>query len=63
MDNVDITKSIFAAFDRGDKESIIDAMAPDVNGIISELSCFAEVVSGRESPDTLQRKLAWNHPN
>ena len=30
MNIVETTKSLFAAFDRGDKESIIEALAPDV---------------------------------
>ena len=38
MDIVETTKSIFAAFDRGDKESIIGAMAPDVQWEYGPLS-------------------------
>ena len=38
MNIVETTKSIFAAFDRGDKESIIEALAPGVQWEYEPLS-------------------------
>jgi len=38
MNFVETTKSLFAAFDRGDKEAIIEALAPDVQWEYGPLS-------------------------